>query len=454
MTIATIALPTILIMLPFVCMAGEQRSLTRFIDPIEVSGSEVPDITGTEISNLRVMASSNGILTPIPFQIDQKNSKNDWVWSSVYESDNVDDWFNDETMSQPDSQENFTYDDQDIPVKGIFDANDVVVFLAKDAGDKDHENIKKLGAKRIVELEITDPVDKSKGWVYFAYFDSDVPALSIVHYVQYEPEKYRVSGPDHEFLYSQSNVMVLDDFRLGGVSILSGNKIRGEVDTEIGFIMLDFEFNEKSIQGYNAGYISGPVRVIKRSVEHIQLGPVISSPDVNCDHFHYPWHAEVPILISKRFPVRRVSILATYIFRGSNFTKVEVNKIIKPILIGAGSTQGNLLNDKPEADWIRLTGDRISIVNSVKIPEEHKGHLKVSPYLVEVNAVPDIYDTKPVSGVEAGFLIRTTDKTPDGDHIIYSTYLFNLNKDRKEYQENAIKLLRQKLVINAVMLNK
>lgn len=451
MKITAIALPIILVMLPFTCMAGEQRSLTRFIDPIEVSGSEVPDITGTEISNLRVMASSNGILTPIPFQIDQKNSKNDWVWSSVYESDSVGDWFIDETMSQPDSQENFTYDDQDIPVKGIFDDNDVVVFLAKDAGDKDHENIKKLGAKRIVELEITDPVDKSKGWVYFAYFDSDVPALSNIHYVQYEPEKLRVSGPGHEFLYSQKNVMVLDDFRLGGASVFSGNKIRGEVDTEIGFITLDFEFNEKSVQGYNAGYISGPVRVIKRSVEHIQLGPVISSPNVNCDHFHYPWHAEVPILISKRFPVKRISILATYIFRGSKFTKAETDKIVKPVLIGAGSTQDNLLNDYPEADWIRLTGNGVTIVNSVKIPEEHKGHLNVSPYLTKIKAVPD---TKSTSGVEAGFLIRTTDKTPDGDHIIYSIYLFNSNADRKEYQANAIKLLRQKLVINAVTLNK
>ena len=50
-------------------------------------------------------------------------------------------------------------------------------------------------------------------------------------------------------------------------------------------------------------------------------------------------------------------------------------------------------------------------------------------------------------------MIRTTDKTPDGDHVIYSIYLFNLNADKSEYQANALKLLRQKLVINAATLH-
>jgi hypothetical protein len=56
------------------------------------------------------------------------------------------------SLPQSDRQENYTYDDQDIPDKGIFDANDVVVFLVKDADDKDHESIQRLGAKRVVEI--------------------------------------------------------------------------------------------------------------------------------------------------------------------------------------------------------------------------------------------------------------------------------------------------------------
>jgi len=246
--------------------------------------------------------------------------------------------------------------------------------------------------------------------------------------------------------------MVLDDFRLGGVSILAGNWIRGEVTAGIGPVVLDIAFSEKTIKGYNAGYIEGPVRIVKRSVEHIRLGPGIASPAVNCDHFHYPWHAEIPVLISKRFPVRRVLIRATSIFRKSKFIRAEVDGIVKPIILGAGSTQGNLLAEKPEVAWIALTGDGILVVNSVKIPEEHKGHLDVSPWLVDVSGNPDTNDVKPVAEVEAGFLIKTTDKTPDGDHVIHSVFLFAVDPNSKEYQASAIKLLRQKLIINAVTL--
>lgn len=448
----TTGLPIILTLLPLVCLAGEARTLTRSIDPLEVSGSAVSNMTGTELSRLRVLSSRNGKLAPIPFQIDQKNSENDWVWDIIPESPELNDWFNDETSSQVVSQKDLTHDDQDPPGKDIFDTNDVVVFLVKDAGDQDREAVMRLGAEKLVELEVADPVDQGKGWVYLAWFESGAPALSDIHYVRYEPANFRVSGPEHEFLYSPDHAMVLDDFRLGGVSILTSNRIRGKVIAGVGPVVLNIAFSEKTMQGYNAGYIEGPVRIVKRSVEYIRLGPGIVSPAVNCDHFHYPWHAELPVLISKRFPVRRVSIRATSIFRQSTFTRAEVDGVLQPIMLGTRSTQGNLLTENPDTAWIALTGDFISVVSSVKIPEEHKGHLDVSPWLVDIKGNPDTEAANQAAKVEAGFLIKTTDKTPDGDHVIHSVFLFAINPNRKEYLANAIKLLRQKLIINPVTL--
>jgi len=350
MAIPMPGLPTLLALFPLVCLAGKPRSLTRSIDAIEISDSGVSVMTGKEISSLRVFTSRNGRITPVPFQIDQKNSRNDWVWSVVPESSEVNDWFGDEASSQVYSQENLTHNDQDPHGRVVFDANDVVVFIVKDAGDQDRDSVMRLGAERLVELEISDPVaDQGKGWVYLAWFESDAPALSDIRYVRYEPDKFRVSGPEHEFLQSPDNIIVLNDFRLKGVSVYTGNRILGEVAAGIGPITLDTDFSEKTIQGYNTGYINGPVRIVKRSVGHIRLGLGIASPAVNCDHFHYPWHAEIPVLISKRFPVRRVSIRATSIFRGSKFTLAEVDGVVKPILLGTGSTQSNLLTEHPKA---------------------------------------------------------------------------------------------------------
>ena len=444
MKIPAIIFPIILFFPPLACLSGEPYSLTRSIDPIEVSGSEVPDMTGVELSKLLVFSSRNGYISPVPFQIDQKGSGNDWIWDAVYDSDKVDDSFYEES-EQIVEQENLTYDDQDPPGKSVFDNNDVVVFLAKDAGDKDRKSVMQLGADKLLELKITDPVNQTKGWVYLAYFESDAPTISDIRYIQYEPEKFRVSGPEHEFIYSPDHTMVLDDFQLGGVSVFAGNRIRGEVATGIGPITLDFEFNEKDIRGYSSGYINGPVRIVKRSVEQVSLGSGITSPGVNCDHFHYPWHAEIPVLISKRFPVQRVSILATTIFREANFSRAEVAGVVKPVFLGNHSVQGNLLTENTEADWIELAGERSSVISSVKIPQHHKGHLNVTPYLI---------DAKQVSGVEVGFLIKTTDITPDGDHVIHSVFLFAANSNREKFLANAIDLLQQKLIINTVMLVK
>jgi len=312
-------------------------------------------MTGIEISSLRVFMSRNGKIRPVPFQIDQKGSTDDWIWSAVYDADKVDDGFNEEESEQTVRQENLTYDDQDPPGKSIFDNNDVIVFLAIDAGDKDRKSIMRLGADKLLELKITDPVNQTKGWVYLAHFESDAPAISDIRYVQYDPEKLRVSGPEHEFLYSLNQTMILDDFKLGGVSVLAGNRIRGEV----------------------------------------------------------------------------------------NFSRAEVDGVVKPVFLGNYSVQRNLLAENIKAEWIELAGKSVSVISSVKIPQQHKRHLDVAPYLI---------DAKPVSGVEVGFLIRTTDKAPDGDHVIHSVFLFTANSNREKFLANAIELLQQKLVVNTVML--
>ena len=78
--------------------------------------------------------------------------------------------------------------------------------------------------------------------------------------------------------------------------------------------------------------------------------------------------------------------------------------------------------------------------------------MDVYPYLVDIRGTSDTYDAKLDLGVEAGFMIKTKDKAPGGDHVVHSVFLFTANSNREEYLESAIKLLRQKLTINAVTL--
>jgi hypothetical protein len=116
---------------------------------------------------------------------------------------------------------------------------------------------------------------------------------------------------------------MLEDLKVDDVSILEQSKIRGKVKAGLGPLVTTIDFDERAIDGYDAGYINGPVRVIKRSIDHVKMKAGMRSPDVNCDHYYYPWHAEVPMLFSMRFPVKGVEILATSRYRKGVFQSAE-----------------------------------------------------------------------------------------------------------------------------------
>lgn len=411
------AITAVLLVFPFDCQSIEPRSIDRSIDPITVSGPEASTLFGMEISNIRAMVSRNGKIYPIPFQIDQKDSNNDWVWDSVT--------YKGEEPGIPEHP----YDDQDPVNKRIFDENDVIVLMVKDAGDKDRDGIMRTSADKLIEVEITDAIDNQRGWVYITYYDSNAPALSNVRYVHYDPKNHLVTATNHEFEYSPDHIMVLEDVRIDGASIIERNSIRGEVSVGFGPFPISFEFNEESFKGYTYGHIEGPVRVIKRSIENVELRMGISSPPANCDHYHYPWHAETPILISKRPPVRRVSFLTT--------------SVLQP---------GTINRTNTGTSWISFGGDGFSVANGIKIPEEHKNHIDISSYATGIDEISEPQNIIHHSEFEAGFEISTNEQTPDGDHIVHSVIVFFSDPKLDDQSGRAIEMLDNPLILKTYAL--
>ena len=72
--LATLILP-FLTYQPQVIHGRDLRDLDRQIDPVEVAGHDISPLIGAATNNIRVYASRNKKLLPIPFQIDQKNSE-------------------------------------------------------------------------------------------------------------------------------------------------------------------------------------------------------------------------------------------------------------------------------------------------------------------------------------------------------------------------------------------
>ena len=75
-------------------------SALRPEDPVEVPGSALPDLAGAPIADLALYAFDGSAWSPIPFQIDERDGANTYVANE----------------------------------DGLLDANDVLVFMARDLG--------------------------------------------------------------------------------------------------------------------------------------------------------------------------------------------------------------------------------------------------------------------------------------------------------------------------------
>ena len=82
-----------------------------FPDPVQIQGKAFPALTGGVLENYRVFAAQEGEFKPIRFQIDEMTEEGDFVFPHGRDSNKK-------------------------LGNGILDPRDVVLFMAKDTGDR------------------------------------------------------------------------------------------------------------------------------------------------------------------------------------------------------------------------------------------------------------------------------------------------------------------------------
>jgi len=152
---------------------------------------------------------------PIPFQIDERDKQGDWIF-------------------------NFDKHGNPVPLKRTTLATqDQLVFMAKDAGIKVETGKLKLNKADVMEIQLTDPLNNAHGYVYLAYFDSNPPPLSPVHYVEYNPINDRVSAKLYVMGFSKKAPISYDYYAVPksaggeGINIFDRFKMRLDIDTSL-----------------------------------------------------------------------------------------------------------------------------------------------------------------------------------------------------------------------------
>ena len=175
LTIIAVKLPVVFFMLllylwPVATLGNDLRDFEAKIEPVQVPGRDLASMIGVGIEDMRVYAARNNELLPIPFPIDQKNAAGDWVWTKIPESGKRQiEIPEDEDSDVPSTRSrDLTVDDQDPPGRALFDSNDLLVFMARDVGNR-FTATPSIPDSVMVELEISDPQNGSRGWVYIIH---------------------------------------------------------------------------------------------------------------------------------------------------------------------------------------------------------------------------------------------------------------------------------------------
>jgi len=251
------------------------KSLTRTQDPLILEGAPLAGLTGWPIAATRAFAMKNGTVSAIPFQIDEK---------------------------RPDGQYALPSGPQISADDGMIDANDELVFMAMDAGDRIGRDQLPAGFTAAVELEITDPIDGGKGWVYLASYAQNPPPLSAIDYVTYNNANVVIDTLWFRMAFHPKARLSIGDLIRkpagggGNRDLVDRLKIRftGSV------FGVDLDRNEENFLSETLGWIDGPVRIVRRTVNRVTLWK-LKSPKAFTDNVYYINAFEFPTIIELPF---------------------------------------------------------------------------------------------------------------------------------------------------------
>ena len=206
---------------------------------ILLEGKDVPFLHGQPLAAIQVFAFRSNTLTPIPFQIDERDRRGRWVI----------------TAGPRPSRDN---------KPDIFDSNDALIFLSRDLGGQTAIDTFPQVHRVWHEIRLGPPTSPF-GFAYIglgvALARSDAPPR-----VRYMPDQDRVYTERYTLEFGAplpthlAFVSALGDF---GQNTIAGVRIAGEIRFLGG--LLRIRRTNQDLQSRLYGYRQGPVRIIRRA---------------------------------------------------------------------------------------------------------------------------------------------------------------------------------------------
>ena len=268
------------------------RSINRFPDPVVIRGEILEGLLGSPVKDMRLFAWQKAGPGPIPFQVDE--------------------YTDDERKVLPQGVENNREEGN-----GILDRQDEVAFMAHDLGDRVLPACWPQGVRKGLELEVVDPVNRSRGWSYLFLYEGNPPPLSSTRYVDYDWEENRIRTPYYDNLdqvekkgkniYRKIFYVSMDTTPHGGgqgVDFIDTMKFYGEAN--LLYSLITFRADHGDVAADTIAYRLGPVRGIRRCYGVIKLPFGLNGPKIVTDVGFYESLFSCPLVTHVPFNPRTV----------------------------------------------------------------------------------------------------------------------------------------------------
>ena len=318
----------------------------RLTDVVKLPGSEFASFDGVAIDQLALLACGGTECHPIPFQVDERDAAGHWAL------------------------DHGPFPATDDP-PGVLDANDLLLFMADDAGTRAAPGALSQASGQGVsgmpaEITLRDPVDGATHWAYLVAVAGQAPRAAGA-YVTYDPVTDRVHGRRVSlgFAGGVPGFLAVGD----EVNLLDRLKVRAAATFLFGLI--HFTRSEGDLRTEFIGWHDGPIRVVRAQRQWVRLGWGIRSPTFGSYTYFYRDCAELPVGLSLNFKPTRFfgNILVQVIL---DFRDLRGWSLLVPSVPGALPIDGTMSGQKEALGtlsdtWFALRGPQITLVQRMDL---------------------------------------------------------------------------------------
>jgi len=411
---------------------AQEKTLTRQDDPVVMAGRQFQPRPAGPAGQLALVAWRDHAWAPVPFQIDQKKPDGSYCFTQGPEAG-----------ADPDPD---------------FDANDELVFMAKDSGDRAEPGEWPAGARTVREIELTDPQSGEQGWLYLAGFAGQTPRSGEDYIrVEVDPAAHYRRVITYEYIMGGPMDRVYPDFMAAnraegsrGKDVLDRLKMRGEVVLPMG-ITVPFAFDEMT-KAQDVGWIDGPVRVLHLAQGYIEIAKYFRFKIEGYSLIsYYVNHMIWPIALSAPGSSH---IIKTVNFRGymdfcpavyGSYPFSAANPLSEQVILdGHMSEAEKHLDTRTPIAWNAGFGPQGALVSRLFTVPPIPGQ-KQLPYYLDDATVNDPPEACPGVSAVGYTLVNPSGEQPPG--VITYQYYYFLNQLQPEQVQRILDILDHPLQV-------